>query len=103
MSGATRLCYSTALHYMLAKLSMGPSLRVIKGEDIQSTNQGGIPFLFTSRFPPLPPLLYTACYTVRTLLNSLNSMTFHDPLHDLFNFSKTLGLVVIFKIFQNFP
>ena len=102
MSGATRLCYSTALHYMLAKLSMGPSLRVIKGEDIQSTTQGGIPFLFTSRFPPPP---FPPCYTqpVRTLLNSLNSMTFHDPLHDLFIFSKTLGLVVIFKIFQHFP
>ena len=34
---------------------------------------------------------------VRTLLSSLNSMTFHDVFHDLFKFSKTLGLAASFK------
>ena len=41
-------------HNMHANPSMVPSLRV-KGEEIQSTNQGGIPFLFNSRFPFLSP------------------------------------------------
>ena len=36
---------------------------------------------------------------VHTLSSSSNSMTFHD----LFSFSKTLGLAVIFKNFKNFP
>ena len=36
---------------------------------------------------------------VRTLLSSSNSTTFHD----FFKFSKTLGLVVTFKKFKNFP
>ena len=30
-------------------------------------------------------------------------MTFHDFFHDLFKFSKTLGLAVTFKRFKNFP
>ena len=30
-------------------------------------------------------------------------MTFHDFFHDLFKFSMTLGLVVTFKNFHNFP
>ena len=34
---------------------------------------------------------------VRTLLSCLNSMTSHDFFHDLFKFSKTLGLAVSFK------
>ena len=37
---------------------------------------------------------------VCTLLGSSNSMTFHDYFNDLFKFSKTLGLVVTFKNFQ---
>ena len=32
-------------------------------------------------------------------MSSLNSMTFHDFFHDLFRFSKTLGLVVTSKVF----
>ena len=40
---------------------------------------------------------------VCTPLSSSNSMTFHDFFNDLFKFSKTLGLVVTFKNFQNFP
>ena len=32
-----------------------------------------------------------------------NSMTFHHFFHDLFKFSKTLGLAVSFKHFKNFP
>ena len=38
-----------------------------------------------------------------TPLSSSNSMTFHDFFNDLFKFSKTSGLVVTFKNFQNFP
>ena len=38
-----------------------------------------------------------------TLLSSSNSITFYDFFHDLFKFSMTLGLVVIFKNLQNFP
>ena len=34
---------------------------------------------------------------VRTLLSSLNSMTFYDFFHDLFKFTKTLGLAASFK------
>ena len=30
-------------------------------------------------------------------------MTFHDFFHDLFKFSKTLGLAVTFKNFKKFP
>ena len=30
-------------------------------------------------------------------------MTFHDFFHDLFKFSMTLGLVITFKNFNNFP
>ena len=37
---------------------------------------------------------------VRTLLSSSYSMTFF---HDLFKFSKALGLVVTFQNFQSFP
>ena len=36
-------------------------------------------------------------------LSSSNSMTFHGFFHDLFKFSKTLGLVVTFRNFQDFP
>ena len=34
---------------------------------------------------------------VRTLLSCLNCMTSHDFFHDLFKFSKTLGVAVSFK------
>ena len=40
---------------------------------------------------------------VCTLLSSSNSMTFRDFLHDLFNFSKTMGSAVIFKNSKTFP
>ena len=40
---------------------------------------------------------------VRALLTSSISMTFHGFSHDLFKFSKTLGLIVTSKKLQNFP
>ena len=42
-------------------------------------------------------------YRVRTHLSSSNSMTFHDFFHDIFKFSRTLGLAVCFKTSKTFP
>ena len=39
---------------------------------------------------------------VLTLLSSSNFIAFHDFFHDIFKFSTTLGLDVIFENFQNF-
>ena len=44
-----------------------------------------------------------AMVMVHTLMSSSNSMTFNDFFHDLFKFSKTLGLAVSFKNFKKFP
>ena len=41
-------------------------------------------------------------HRVRTLLSSSSAMTFHDFFHDLFKFSKTLGLNVTFKNLKTF-
>ena len=40
---------------------------------------------------------------VRTLLSCSKSMTFHDFLHDLFKFSKTMNSDVSFKNSKTFP
>ena len=40
---------------------------------------------------------------VCTRLSSSSSIIFHDFFHDLYKFSMTLGLVVTFKNFHNFP
>ena len=37
------------------------------------------------------------------VLYSFELFKFHDFFHDLFKFSKTLGLIVTIKNFQNFP
>ena len=42
-------------------------------------------------------------YRVRTHLSSSNSMTFHDFFHDIFKFSRTLGLDVCSKTSKTFP
>ena len=65
------------------------NLIIIKGYELKQER--------ATYISPICIFYYLIC-RVRTLLSSSNSMTFHDFFHNLFKFSKTLGLAVSFKI-----